>query len=126
MVTDRARRAPAAPPDAPRVSPYVRSMLEGRQHWDDLLFLHWRLPPAVVRAAVPAALPLDLHQGAAWVGVVAFGIRGARPPLVPEALGLDFLETNARTYVKLPGGPPAVYFFSLDAESRLAVAAARA
>jgi len=36
----------------------------------------------------------------------------------------DFAELNVRTYVTV-GGKPGVYFFSLDAESALAVAAAR-
>lgn len=98
---------------------------EGSQRWRDLLFLHWTVSPEAVRPAVPAELPLDLWEGRAWVGVVAFEVRGARPPLVPAPFGLDFLETNARTYVRLPDDEPAVYFFSLDAASRLAVLAAR-
>jgi hypothetical protein len=102
-----------------------RTILEGRQSWRRLLFLHWPVPPEAVRAAVPARLPLDLRDGTAWVGVVAFDIEGARLPLAPPRLGLDFLETNARTYVRLPGDEPAVWFFSLEASSRLAVAAAR-
>jgi uncharacterized protein YqjF (DUF2071 family) len=100
--------------------------IEGRQSWRDLLFLHWPVEPETVRAVVPPALPLDLRDDKAWLGVVAFGVRAARPPWVPAFLGLDFLETNARTYVRVPGEPPAVFFFSLDASSRLAVAAARA
>lgn len=98
---------------------------EGRQRWRDLLFLHWPVSPEAVRPAVPAELPLDLWEGRAWVGVVAFEVREARPPRIPAPLGLDFLETNARTYVRLPDDEPAVYFFSLDAASRLAVLAAR-
>lgn len=99
--------------------------LEGRQRWRDLLFLHWSVPPAEVRPAVPERLPLDLRDGKAWVGVIPFAVEGARLPLLPSAAGLDFLETNARTYVRLPDGEPAVWFFSLDASSRLAVLGAR-
>lgn len=100
-------------------------ILEGRQRWRRLLFLHWPVAPAAVRPAVPRELALDLREGMAWVGIVAFDVAGARPPFAPAPLGLDFLETNARTYVRLPGGAPAVWFFSLDAASRLAVAGAR-
>jgi uncharacterized protein YqjF (DUF2071 family) len=100
-------------------------LLEGLQSWRGLLFLHWPVPYAVVRPTVPAALPIDLRDGKAWVSVVAFDIATARPPLVPGGGGLDFLETNARTYVRLPGGEPGVWFFSLDASSRVAVAGAR-
>jgi uncharacterized protein len=39
-------------------------------------------------------------------------------------MAMDFLETNVRTYVH-SDGKPGVYFFSLEAASRLAVAAAR-
>lgn len=102
-----------------------RTRLEGRQRWNGLLFLHWPLPPERVRPTVPPELPLDLRDGMAWVGIVAFDIAGARPPLLPGALGLDFLETNTRTYVRLPDGDPAVWFYALDASSRVAVRAAR-
>lgn len=112
-------------PDGDRDAASRDTRLEGRQRWRDLLFLHWPVPPWQLRPAVPDQLPLDLHEGRAWVGVVAFEVRGARPPLVPRSLGLDFLETNARTYVRLPDDEPAVYFFSLDAASRLAVLGAR-
>lgn len=100
-------------------------ILEGRQSWRRLLFLHWPVGPEALRRVVPRELPLDLRDGTAWVGIVAFDIVHARPPLVPERLGLDFLETNARAYVRLPGGERAVWFFSLDAASRVAVATAR-
>jgi uncharacterized protein YqjF (DUF2071 family) len=74
---------------------------------------------------VPASLALDLFDGVAYAGVVAFAIDQARPPGVPAALGLAFLETNARTYVHVDGRDPGVYFFSLDAASNLAVGGAR-
>lgn len=99
-------------------------LLEGRHRWRRLLFLHWPAPYAAVRPSVPAALPLDLRDGKAWVSIIAMDI-AARPPFVPEGLGVGFRATNARTYVRLPGGEPGVWFFTLDASSRLAVAGAR-
>ena len=101
------------------------TIFEGKQSWRRLLFLHWPLPPEALRDVVPPALPLDLREGSAWVTIIAFDIHSARPPLVPAGLGIDFLETNVRTYVRLPGGEPAIWFFSLEASSALAVAAAR-
>jgi len=95
------------------------------QEWRDLLFLHWPVPPEDLREAVPARLSLDRHQGMAYVGVIAFAIFGVRPPLVPRMLSMRFLETNVRTYVTLSGREPGIYFFSLDAASRVAVALAR-
>jgi uncharacterized protein YqjF (DUF2071 family) len=95
------------------------------QTWDDLLFAHWAVPAAAVREHVPPELPVDTFDGAAWVGVTPFRLTGLRLRAVPPAPFLStFLELNARTYVTL-GGKPGIWFFSLDAASRLAVAAAR-
>lgn len=112
-------------PDWPEGDRAPAEILEGKQSWRRLLFLHWPVPPDSLRHVVPRALPLDLHDGSAWVSVIPFDIRSARLPLVPAALGIDFLETNVRTYVRLAGGEPAIWFFSLEASSALAVAGAR-
>jgi uncharacterized protein len=95
------------------------------QSWHDLLFAHWPIDAAVLRALVPAELPLDLYEGRAFVGVVPFDMTNVAPRLVPALpLVSAFAELNVRTYVKV-GNKPGVYFFSLDAESLLAVTAAR-
>ena len=96
----------------------------GYQRWHSLLFLHWPVPEAVLRPLVPAELSIDRYDGVAYVGLIPFAIEQARPA-VPPPLGLDFLETNVRTYVHLAGEDPGVYFFSLDAASLLAVVGAR-
>jgi uncharacterized protein YqjF (DUF2071 family) len=77
-----------------------------------------------LRPFVPAALELDLYEGTAYVGVVPFGMQGVRPRWSPKRLAFRFLETNVRTYVCYKG-QPGVYFFSLEAASRIAVWAAR-
>jgi uncharacterized protein YqjF (DUF2071 family) len=110
------RIAPSRRPDEKNV---------GTQKWRKLLFLHWAVPVEKMRAVVPAELELDLWEGEAFVGIIPFAMHEVRPRLIPRALGFDFLETNLRTYV-LKDGVPGIYFFSLEAESRLAVAAARA
>ena len=97
-----------------------------RQTWNDLLFAHWPVEAALLRPLVPSAFHLDTFEGAAWVGVVPFWMSGVAlrgmPPLPPMSV---FPELNVRTYVTV-GGRPGVYFFSLDAGSRLAVWGARA
>jgi uncharacterized protein len=96
------------------------------QSWHDLLFAHWRVDARELRRVVPTPLPLDLFEGEAWVGVVPFHMTNVAPRLVPEVPPLSrLIELNVRTYVVV-GDKPGVYFFSLDANSRLAVAGARA
>src|SRR5882672_10914009 len=65
------------------------------QSWHNLLFAHWPVDAETLRTKIPPGLPLDLFDGQAWIGIVPFG------------------------------GKPGVYFFSLDAASAMAVAAAR-
>jgi uncharacterized protein len=95
------------------------------QTWRRLLFAHWRFPPDELRAHVPPPLELDLYDGAAWLGVTPFVITGLRATATPPFPLLSaFPELNVRTYVDY-GGKPGIFFFSLDAGSRLAVIAAR-
>ena len=95
------------------------------QRWHRLLFLHWRFAPETVRPLVPAALELDLCDGAAWVGLTVFSVSRMRPSFVPPVpLLSDAHEINMRTYVHRDG-VPGLWFFSLDATNLLAVCAAR-
>lgn len=95
------------------------------QTWEDLLFAHWRVPLDALRAVVPDAIPIDTHDGSAWLGVTPFRVSAGRPrglPHVPCVTAFD--ETNVRTYATV-GGRPGIYFLSLDAASQLAVWGAR-
>jgi uncharacterized protein YqjF (DUF2071 family) len=96
------------------------------QSWHDLLFAHWPIQPATLRAALPSGLELDTFEGRAWLGVVPFRMSGVRLRWSPPLPGLSaFPELNVRTYARI-GDRPGVFFFSLDARSALAVAIARA
>jgi uncharacterized protein len=99
----------------------------GFQRWRSLLFVHWEVPPALLRPLVAPELEIDSFEGKAYVGLIPFEIPEARPlrSLPPVPTASHFLETNLRTYVRL-GGKPGIWFFSLDAESLLAVLGARA
>lgn len=95
------------------------------QTWHDLLFAHWPVPRASVEGLLPPGIMLDTFDGSAWVGVVPFRMSGIRLRGLPPLPGLSgFPEINVRTYVRV-GNWPGVYFFSLDAASAIAVAAAR-
>jgi uncharacterized protein len=94
------------------------------QTWDELLFAHWRAPADALRPRLPDGLELDLFEDEAWIGVTPFRVTGLRARgLPPLPLVSSFLEVNTRTYVTA-GGKSGIWFFSLDAESDLAVAAA--
>ena len=96
------------------------------QSWGDLLFMHWQVPADALRRLIPARLEIDTFDGDAWVGVTPFTLWGVRPVFTPPLPFVsEFHEINVRTYVHL-GGVPGVWFFSLDANSAVAVAAARA
>lgn len=97
----------------------------GYQRWRHLLFVHWRVPVSELRRVVPESLEIDTFEGDAFVGLVPFEMQGVRPAWAPEAFAFNFLETNMRTYVHVAGRDPGVYFFSLEAASRIAVTAAR-
>lgn len=95
------------------------------QTWHDLLFAHWRVPHDLLRPHVPERLELEEHDGTAWIGLTPFRVTGLRLRGVPPLpLLSSFYELNCRTYVRA-GDHPGIWFFSLDASSRAAVAAAR-
>ena len=98
---------------------------DGTQRWESLLFCHWEIPSKTLRPLLPTDLEIDTFDGGAFIGVVPFRMRHVRPGCLPKSLAFNFLETNVRAYV-VHRGRPGVYFFSLDASSRLAVWAARA
>jgi hypothetical protein len=101
-----------------------RSWLQG-QTWDTLLFMHWRVDGDDLRELLPEQLLLDRFDGDAWLGITPFRITGFRlRGLPPVPVVSDFLEVNVRTYVN-HDGKPGIWFFSLDADSRVMVEAAK-
>jgi uncharacterized protein YqjF (DUF2071 family) len=96
------------------------------QSWHDLLFAHWPIDPALLRPHIPAALQIDTFDGQAWIAVVPFRMSGVRLRATPALPWLSaFPELNVRTYV-VADRKPGVWFFSLDAQNSVAVAAAHA
>jgi uncharacterized protein YqjF (DUF2071 family) len=108
-----------------------------RMRWRHLLFAHWPIDADVLRPLVPPSLEIDTFEGRAWVGLVPFTMEDVSPvvaPRMPWRGVTDFHECNVRTYVYPRGRPDlagggvgkgGVWFFSLDAASRLAVWGAR-
>jgi uncharacterized protein YqjF (DUF2071 family) len=95
------------------------------QTWIDLLFAHWSVAPEDLKRVLPPQLTLDTFAGDAWIAVTPFEVRNLRlRPMLPVPFLSAFPEINVRTYVTC-GGKPGIFFFSLDAASPVAVAAAR-
>ncbi len=76
------------------------------------------MEPELVERHLPGGLSPDVHQGAAYVGLVPFRMGEIRVALgsgrglaLPQG---SFPETNVRTYVIGPDGGRGVYFHSLD------------
>ncbi len=117
------------PPDeagrlALRLRPAARAVMF--QQWRELLFLHWEYSVAEIQRTLPEGLFVDTFAGKAYLGVVPFFMQNIRPRFLPAVPGLsNFLEMNLRTYVHDRAGVPGVWFYSLDANQRLAVAIAR-
>jgi uncharacterized protein YqjF (DUF2071 family) len=107
-----------------RERPHGRPVM--RQRWSDLLFLHWPVDPAVLKARLPHQLQIDTFEGKAWLGIVPFAMQRVHPVGLPPLPWISwFLELNVRTYVHDAAGRPGVWFFSLDCNQPIAVEVAR-
>jgi len=101
--------------------PWVMTM-----SWVDALLVHWPVARSLVASTVPDRLAVDTWNGRAWLTVVAFEMTNTAPrglTWLPQPL--HFPELNLRTYVSVDGEKPGVWFYSLDAASRLAVLGGR-
>ena len=84
------------------------------QKWENLVYLHWAYEPEVVQSLLPNGVVVDTFDGAAYVGLIPFQMRGLGLPHLPAIPYLGtFPEVNVRTYV-IRNGVPGVWFFSLD------------
>jgi uncharacterized protein YqjF (DUF2071 family) len=95
-----------------------------KQAWNDLLFTHWPVARDRLRELVPSFLEIDTFDNEAWLSVTPFRLSDLSPRGIPALPFISsFDEINVRTYVA-HGGIPGVYFFSLDANSAVAVGGA--
>jgi uncharacterized protein len=96
------------------------------QRWENLLFAHWRAEPRALDRLLPSGVEPDVHDGSAWVAIVAFVMARSRAAAGPPWSGLPPIpELNVRTYVRVDD-VPGVWFLSLDTSSRLFVTVGRA
>jgi uncharacterized protein len=106
-----------SPSGAPQAaSPCTWIMYQG---WRDLLFLSWPVPAPTLQALLPPGLPVDTFDGSGWVSLVPLRMQGLHLRWLPPVPGTaTFGELNLRAYVRVRG-EAGVYFFSIDAASRL-------
>jgi hypothetical protein len=100
-----------------------------RQHWGELVFLHWRVAPDTVAPFMPAGTRPDIDDnGDAWVGLIPFVLSRTQffPPLPAVPYLGTFVECNVRLYSIDEAGNRGVVFRSLDAQRALPVLTARA
>lgn len=94
--------------------------------WEDLLFLHWRVPPERIQKTLPAGLTVDTFEGQAYLGITPFFMANIRLVGTPALPWFSFFqELNVRTYAYARDGTPGVWFYSLDCNRRWAVLGAR-
>ncbi|QKS72421.1 DUF2071 domain-containing protein [Paenalkalicoccus suaedae] len=87
--------------------------------WEHVLFMHYSVNPDDIQAQLPVGMKVDTYHGDAYLGVVPFLMTNISLTKLPRLSSLRFPELNLRTYVTV-NGRPGVYFFYLDATSRLA------
>jgi uncharacterized protein len=110
---------------AHRPFPLPRGPWVMQQVWQDLLFLHYRVPPRLLQHQIPPPLELDTLEGDAWISIAPFRMKNVRfRGLPPVPTATNFLELNLRTYVTFHGRS-GIHFLSLDADSLLAAWGAR-
>jgi hypothetical protein len=91
----------------------------------DQLFLSWPLAPTALADRIPAPLALDTFEGRAWITLVAFRMERLHLRGLPPMPGLScFAEVGCLTQVRL-GDARGVWFFRLDAATRLGAAVGR-
>jgi uncharacterized protein YqjF (DUF2071 family) len=121
-----ASERPGVQPISPTAPP-LRGRVVAAQDWEQVAFVHWRVPPAAVAPLLPRGVEPDVRDGSSWVGLIAFRLGDARVgPLPPMSGWGSFTEVNVRLYGVDAEGRRGVVFRSLEASSLPAVLAARA
>lgn len=97
-----------------------------QQEWDEVYFMHWKVAPEKLAAYIPKPFELDLFDGYAWLTAVSFLAKHSRLRFIPFDFVRRAIQTNLRTYVKLPHHKePGVYFLKTFLNHRFASFSAR-
>jgi uncharacterized protein YqjF (DUF2071 family) len=95
------------------------------QRWQHLLYQHYRVDEAELRALLPDELEIDTFDGSAWVSLIPLLMNHVHlRDVIPVPTTNRFPEMNLRTYVHRKG-VQGVWFLSIDACSWFSVQIAR-
>lgn len=95
------------------------------QEWNNVLFLHWKVPFDDLRQCVPVKFSLDTYGGDCYISLVAFTMQNIRPRNIPAIKFIsDFHEINVRTYVD-NDNRKGVYFLNIESEKYLSTLIAK-
>jgi len=115
QVLEQAAHRPWPPPD--RAWSQAQTRL-------DVLFAHWRVGLDEVARLLPPGLPVDTHDGDAWLGLVRFRLASLRLRGLPPLPGMTFDQLDIRTYVTVDGRP-GVWLCSVDVSNPILLEAAK-
>jgi uncharacterized protein YqjF (DUF2071 family) len=93
----------------------------GFQSWREVIFLHWQVPAEILQPHLPKhrSLQADVFEDTAWVSLVCFKVKDARPRALPPLPGISsFYEINLRTYV-ICENKPGVVFLDIHSDNAL-------
>lgn len=91
------------------------------QEWNNLIFLHWKIPFEILNPLIPKGLSLDTFCGSSVLTLVAYTMNNVRHINTPVIPGIsDFNQLNLRTYV-ITDNKPGIYIFHIEAEKILPV-----
>ena len=108
------------------VAPALRGPALTAQHWDNLTFLHWPIDPERIARFFPPGVRPDVLDGASYVGLVPFQMRGAGPGRLQVGYFGSFAETNVRLYSVDDQDRHGIVFLTLEASRLATVLLARA
>ena len=119
-----ARQADALRDAAHRPWPLPEAPWAQAQTRTDVLFAHWRVGLDEVARLLPPGLPLDTHDGEAWVGLVPFRLSSVRLRGLPPVPRLVFEQLDVLTFVAVDDRP-GFWLCSVDVSNPVLLEAAK-